>query len=210
MFTAAGHPGFPQDSDLIEHNKFYSNNFNPYAKNSDVEPTIPVPVGTALWIAGGNHNIFRKNRVWNNWRRGVMLFAVPDALVCGPPEHQAGCDPAKVSTSHRNRFYGNIMGRSPSGKRDPNGTDFWWDNWVDNRGNCWRDNIGKNGTRRSVTTSPPGGLPSNCAKSRGRARTSARASSSPAWRLPRAIPAPAVPGLRARPSRSSAPRLGWC
>ena len=154
VFTAAGHPGFPQDSDLIEHNKFYSNNFNPYAKNSDVEPTIPVPVGTALWIAGGNHNIFRKNRVWNNWRRGVMLFAVPDALVCGPPEHQAGCDPAKVSTSHRNRFYGNIMGRSPAGKRDPNGTDFWWDNWVDNRGNCWHDNIGKNGTKRSVTTSP--------------------------------------------------------
>ncbi len=38
VFTAAGHPGFPQDSDLIEHNKFYSNNFNVYAKGSDVEP----------------------------------------------------------------------------------------------------------------------------------------------------------------------------
>ncbi len=167
VFTAAGHPGFPQDSDLIEKNKFYSNNFNPYAKGSDVDPTIPVPVGTALWIAGGNHNIFRKNRVWNNWRRGVMLFAVPDALVCGPPEHQAGCDPAKTSTSHRNQFYGNIMGRSPAGKRDPNGTDFWWDGWPGNRGNCWHDNIGKNGTKKSVTTSPASGLPSNCAKSVG-------------------------------------------
>ena len=128
VFTAAGHPGFPQDSDLIEKNNFYSNNFNPYAKGSDVAPTVPVPVGTALWIAGGNHNIFRKNRVWNNWRRGTMLFSVPDAFVCGPPEHQAGCDPTKTSTSHNNQFYGNVMGRTPSGKRDPNGTDFWWDN----------------------------------------------------------------------------------
>ena len=30
VFTAPGHPGFPQDSDLIEHNNFYANNFNPY------------------------------------------------------------------------------------------------------------------------------------------------------------------------------------
>ncbi len=30
VFTAPGHPGFPQDSDLLEHNNFYSNNFNPY------------------------------------------------------------------------------------------------------------------------------------------------------------------------------------
>src|ERR671932_364198 len=36
VFTAAGHPGFPQDSDLIEHNDFNSNNFNPYKKGSDV------------------------------------------------------------------------------------------------------------------------------------------------------------------------------
>jgi hypothetical protein len=60
------------------------------------------------------------------------------------------------------------MGRTPSGKRDPNGTDFWWDNWPGNRGNCWHDNIGKNGTKKSVTTSPASGLPSNCATSVGK------------------------------------------
>ena len=30
VFTAPGHPGFPQDSDLLEHNNFYDNNFNAY------------------------------------------------------------------------------------------------------------------------------------------------------------------------------------
>src|SRR4051794_13875550 len=56
VFTAPGHPGFPQQGDLIDHNEFYANNFNPYLKNSDVKPYIPAPVGTALWIAGGNDN----------------------------------------------------------------------------------------------------------------------------------------------------------
>ena len=61
VFTAPGHPGFPQDSDLIENNNFYSNNFNPYLPDSDVMPTVPVPVGTGLWIAGGNDNVMRNN-----------------------------------------------------------------------------------------------------------------------------------------------------
>jgi len=155
VFTAAGHPGFPQDSDLIEDNNFYSNNFNPYLKGSDVTPVIPVPVGTGLWIAGGNHNIVRNNHFWDNWRRGTMLFAVPDALVCTPPDKLAGCDPAKLSTSHNNRFYGNVMGIAPDGSRHPNGTDFWWDSFTGNMGNCWYDN-------GAVTSVPPGALLPGC------------------------------------------------
>ena len=84
VFTAPGHPGFPQDSDLVENNNFYSNNFNPYVAGSDVEPSVPVPVGTGMWIAGGNDNVVRNNYFYDNWRRGVMLFAVPDQVICGP------------------------------------------------------------------------------------------------------------------------------
>jgi hypothetical protein len=164
VFTAAGHPGFPQDSDLIENNNFHSNNFNPYLKGSDVEPSIPVPVGTGLWIAGGNHNIIRNNHFWDNWRRGTMIFAVPDSTVCAPPEHQAGCDPGKVSTSFNNETYGNVMGRDPQGRRDPNGTDFWWDNFAGNTGNCWHDNTGKDGNQSSIT-STPSPLPTACGSS---------------------------------------------
>jgi hypothetical protein len=169
VFTAAGHPGFPDDSDLIERNNFYSNNFNPYVKGSDVDPSVPVPVGTGLWIAGGNNHTIRNNRFYDNWRRGTMLFSVPDQFVCGPAaggNEQAGCDPSKISTSHRNKFYGNFMGTGPDGKPDPNGTDFWWDNFADNRNNCWYDNKGKNGTPASIT-SAPANLPSNCATSVG-------------------------------------------
>jgi len=177
VFTAPGHPGFPQDSDLIENNNFYSNNFNPYVAGSDVVPSVPVPVGTGLWIAGGNDNVVRNNHFYDNWRRGTMLFAVPDQVVCGPagidPSQLAGCNPTAVppSTSYRNQFYGNVMGRAPDGTVKPNGTgdlatgrtDFWWDQYVGNTGNCWHDNTGKTGTAGGVTSTPPTPfLPSAC------------------------------------------------
>lgn len=168
VFTASGHPGYPQDSDLLEKNEFYSNNFNPYdTANSDVRPTVPMPVGTGMWIAGGNNNIVRNNWFYDNWRRGSMLFAVPNALVdgCGQPS-VPGCNPAGQDTSHRNRFYGNKMGVSPEGKRLPNGEDFWWDPWPGNRENCWYQNTGKDGTAASITSTPDN-LPSDCATSLG-------------------------------------------
>ena len=177
VFTAPGHPGFPQDSDLVEYNNFYSNNFNPYLPGSDVVPSVPVPVGTGLWIAGGNDNIVRNNRFYDNWRRGAMVFAVPDQVVCGPagvdPSQLAGCNPTAVppSTSYRNQFYGNVMGRTPEGVIQPNGTgdvttgrtDFWWDQYLGNTGNCWHDNKGKYGNKVSVTSTPPAPLlPAAC------------------------------------------------
>jgi parallel beta helix pectate lyase-like protein len=180
VFTAAGHPGYPQDSDLVERNDFYSNNFNPYLKGSDVKPTIPVPTGTGLWIAGGNNNTIRNNRFWNNWRRGAMLFTVPDSFVCGDNalaagNHQKGCkEDGTITTSYDNRFRNNVMGRDPRGRRDANGTDFWWDNFANQQyhqpptttGNCWFGNAGPNGNASSLTTSPSP-LPSNCDLSLG-------------------------------------------
>ena len=156
--TSAGHPGFPDDSQLVEHNNFYANNFNPYDPGSDVRPAFPFPVGTGMWIAGGNNHTIRNNRFWNNWRRGVMIFAVPDVLICGPDTGnvQAGCDPGKLSTSHRNRVHDNVMGIDPEGKPAPNGTDFWWDAFPGNQHNCWYRNSGA-----KPITSSPASLP-NC------------------------------------------------
>jgi hypothetical protein len=193
VFTAPGHPGFPQDSDLVENNNLHSNNFNTYLPPcpagqkpgpngpnqgcSDVTPTVPVPVGTGLWIAGGNANVIRNNRFWDNWRRGTMLFQVPDQFVCNDPDNQvAGCDPTATvpATSYRNQFYGNKMGVAPDGSVQRNGLDFWWDQGgvsVDpslNTANCWYDNTGPDGTAASVTgvpspsAPPPNNLPSDC------------------------------------------------
>jgi len=166
VFTAAGHPGFPQSGDLIEHNNFYSNNFNPYLPSSPIHPAQPEPVGTGLWIAGGNSNVIRYNHFYDNWRRGTMLFAVPNALVCGPTASGPpvdGCSMLdlgkKNSTSFDNQFYGNTMGVTPAGKKMPNGVDFWWDSFPTNTGNCWYDN-GK-------VSSSPSSLPSNCKNSIG-------------------------------------------
>jgi hypothetical protein len=185
VFTAAGHPGFPQDSDLIEHNEFYDNNFNPYVDQPDdteIVPTVPVPVGTGLWIAGGNNNTVRNNRFWDNWRRATMVFSVPDAFVCGDNpiaggNQQHGCDETEVNTSFRNQFHDNVMGIAPDGTKDPNGLDFWWDQFAGNRNNCWFDNVGQDGDRSSLTTdpplspvphtSPPQFLPEDCATSVG-------------------------------------------
>jgi hypothetical protein len=200
VFTAPGHPGFPQDSDLLENNKFYDNNFNAYlppcqgnqkpgpavagqspenpgGNCSDVTPAEPVPVGTGMWIAGGNANTVRNNRFWDNWRRGAMLFAVPDAFVCSDTNNQvAGCDPTTPgasATSYRNRFHDNKMGQAPNGSASPNGVDFWWDQGgiitsTNTSGNCWYGNTGSDGTPGSVTGIPspsgvaPDNLPSDC------------------------------------------------
>jgi hypothetical protein len=139
---------------LIEDNNFYSNNFNLYDAKSDVKPAFPFPVGTGMWIAGGNHHIVRNNYFYDNWRRGTMVFSVPDALVCGPAadgNEQHGCESGKFSTSHYNTHNDNIMGQRPDGKVDRNGVDFWWDNGAGSRGNCWYRNSGPLG----VTTDPP-------------------------------------------------------
>jgi hypothetical protein len=157
VVTGAGHPGFPGDSGLFEENNIHANNFNPYAEGSDIEPSFPFPVGTGMWIAGGNHHVMRGNYVYDNWRRGFMLFAVPDSLICGPDSgnQQAGCEPEKFNTSHYNQYYDNHMGISPTGAVLPNGTDFWWDQFGGNRGNCWFRNSGP----APITTDPATGLP---------------------------------------------------
>ena len=154
-FYAGGHPGYPQDSAVYEHNRLYSNNFNSYTPKSDVKPDVPIPVGTGILIAGGNNDKVRFNHIWNNWRRGAMLIAVPDAV-------SDKYDSAE-STSHRNRFYGNTVGLAPNGKKMPNGVDFWWDNHPSNKNNCWYANRGRDGTDKSVTYDPARPvMPSNC------------------------------------------------
>ena len=148
-FYAGGHPGYPQDGATFEKNQIYSNNFNSFLPGSDVEPRVPVPVGVGIFIAGGNGNEIRGNRIYDNWRRGTMLINVPDSL----------SDEKKTtvnSVSHRNRYHDNVMGIAPDGAKLPNGVDFWWDEAPNQQDNCWFNN-------GDVTTDPQGPLmPTNC------------------------------------------------
>ncbi|MET3963371.1 hypothetical protein ABIE44_003305 [Marmoricola sp. OAE513] len=160
VFTAAGHPGFPQAGNVIDGNNFYSNNFNPFKPGSDVVPFIPAPVGSGLWLAGGNENIVKNNRFYDNWRYGTMIFAVPDATVCGPILGDTetpipGCNPIGISTSYGNKTFNNKMGVAPNGDVRPNGTDFWWDAFPTNTGNCWWGNTAAPGKKVSTNTMLP-------------------------------------------------------
>ena len=146
-FFAGGHPGYPQDRAIFENNSIWDNNFNTFKRGSDVVPKVPVPVGTGILIAGGNGNIVRGNRIFDNWRRGVMIIAVPDVL---------SGETGAFSTSHRNKIHNNILGVDESGTRFRNGVDFYWDDHPNQSDNCWHDN-------GQVTSDPPPPiLPSSC------------------------------------------------
>jgi hypothetical protein len=173
-FFAGGHPGFPQSAAVFEKNNIYSNNFNDYAPGSDVKSAVGVPLGTGILIAGGNSDVVRDNRIYDNWRRGAMLLAVPDALSC-PPDSQTCTAQNPSSTSYDDTYYGNQLGTGPAGRVRPNGVDFWWDEFPSNTGDCWHDNIGPDGTNASWTGDPqrfatpgmsvPGFLPEDCSAS---------------------------------------------
>ena len=148
VFTAPGHPGFPQDSDLLENNNFYSNNFNAYLPPCAGQPearapagrtraaptstpTEPVPVGTGMWIAGGNANVDPQQPLLG--QLAPRRDALPGAgrLRLRRPEQPGGrlrSDGDRCpATSYRNQFYDNKMGQAPDGSAQPNGVDFWWD-----------------------------------------------------------------------------------
>jgi hypothetical protein len=153
------HPGLPQNSARFEDNLIYSNNEDYYenyrngtcddlvaaTKAGKVCPSVPVPIGTGIMLAGGNNNLFQKNYIFNNWRFGAMQFWVPAAF----REEE---DPEKQDdTSHENRYLENWMGVRPSGAADLNGTDFWWDE--QGGGNCWDGNVPATGEQ--ITSDPP-------------------------------------------------------
>jgi hypothetical protein len=178
--SAAGHPGFPADSSEIDHNYIYSNNLDLYREDAPVDILVGVPIGTGIIYAGMNDANVHDNWIFDNWRDGASLFAVPDALTNGggaegdifPGVSCPGAPANGISTSCGNQFHHNSMGRAPNGfrfpdavdmfgnvhahddarPRKPNGNDFWWGElFSTNTGNCWFANTGTDGTAASVT-----------------------------------------------------------
>ena len=190
--SAAGHPGFPADSVEIDHNNIYSNNLDLYEENAPVEAVVGIlPSGVGIFWAGHNNGSVHHNNIFDNWRWGTFLAAVPDGLVNPEGNVNPGisCQNPELTTSCGNEYFKNNMGVAPpgftpsvavnkfgnktGGERGslPNGTDFWWDEQSTNTGNCWYDNTGSDGKAASVTGSGAGDgkdtLPANCAASVG-------------------------------------------
>ncbi|MFI6707536.1 right-handed parallel beta-helix repeat-containing protein [Nonomuraea sp. NPDC050478] len=143
------HPGLPQNHALFENNKIYDNNRDYYRFTRDgtcsrppaergyeqgvVCPQVGVPPGTGVIVAGGNHNVFRNNHLWNNRGAAFQLFGVP-AFIRGEGDLAKQAD-----TSNHNRFEANVLGVAPTGERRPNGRDVWWDG--QGTGNCWQPGV---------------------------------------------------------------------
>ena len=158
------HPNFPERSSLIEGNLIRDNNLEIYDANSEVPPGGPAysffryPVGTGMWIIGGDDNVIRNNWIYNNKRMGMILARNP--LEQPTPEEPG------ISAVNGNQIYGNIVGRTPSGALAPNayafppggdyaegGSDFWWDETGNN--NCWGPQDPSSGP---VSYDPPNAL----------------------------------------------------
>jgi hypothetical protein len=135
------HPNFPERKSLIENNLLRSNNFEIYDPTSDMPPSGPAydffryPVGTGMWIVGGDDNVIRNNYIYDNKRFGMILASNPLEAPL----------PANVN---RNSMYGNFVGIDPMGAPMPNlyafppggdfaegGSDFFWDGQGND--NCW-------------------------------------------------------------------------
>ena len=176
--SAAGHPGFPADSSKIDHNFIYANNLDLYVDDPPVHPLVGVPIGTGILYAGMNDANVHDNWIFDNWRNGAMLIAVPDAFANGggaegdifpgvscPGAPANGFRPRAAtgstttawagrprgSTSHAVSMFGNVT-TPRAARRKPNGNDFWWGEFfASNTGNCWFQNMGSDGTAASVT-----------------------------------------------------------
>jgi hypothetical protein len=129
--SAAGHPGFPADSSHIHDNLIYANNFDIFAEDSPIEPLVGVPIGTGILYAGMNDARVHDNWIFDNWRNGTFLLAVPDALTNGggaegdiyPGVSCPGAPGNGISTSCNNQYYDNHMGQAPEGFEFPKALD---------------------------------------------------------------------------------------
>ena len=80
-----------------------------------------MPIGTGILYAGMNDARVHDNWIFDNWRDGAMLFAVPDAFTNGggaegdifPGVSCPGAPQNGISTSCGNRFFDNRIGRAP-------------------------------------------------------------------------------------------------
>jgi len=135
------HPNFPQRKSLIENNLLHDNNFEIYDATSDMPPGGPAydffryPVGTGMWLIGGDDNVIRRNYIYNNKRFGTVMSGNP-------------LEAPLPATINRNQTLDNFVGIDPMGNPAPNhtafppggdfaegGTDFFWDG--SGNDNCW-------------------------------------------------------------------------
>ena len=207
VFTAPGHPGFPQHGNVIENNNFYSNNFNPFRPDSR-RRAVHRGAGRHRAVAG------RRQRQHRAQQPLLRQLAPRHDAVRGPRRHRlrpaagrhddagARLQPARASrrrtaTGSPRQRHGRRTRRARS---KPNGVDFWWDAFPGNTGNCWWGNKAAPGkTVIVVAVAAARTAPTARCRRPASARRSrpTRPSWSPAWP---ASPSPAIPTATRTPA----------
>ena len=138
------HPNYPQNDLILQNNRFYNNNFNPYLESSDVQATVfegyyLIPVGVGAFLVSGHNNLVEHNWIWGHDRAGVWQ-ASGQGIVIGPTEEPR----AAPFASSGNRFIANRF-HPPEGVKGgrANGRDISYDGLGLN--NCFQDNVGFDG-----------------------------------------------------------------
>ena len=102
------------------------------ARETIVCPQFQVPVGSGFILYGVNDNLDLE-------QQHLRQLALGRAPVLGAGGIRGENDPAKqFDTSNGNKFIRNQLGYD-DGRRQPNGTDFFWDE--NGIGNCWAGNF---------------------------------------------------------------------
>jgi hypothetical protein len=113
--TENDHPDPPQRWSLIENNLIHDNNLDIYSASTPTPAGGPAynflryPVGTGMWIPGGEDDIIRNNWVYDNQRWGIMIFGNPT-------------EAPVLAETNRDQVTGNIIGVDPDLNPAPNGT----------------------------------------------------------------------------------------
>jgi hypothetical protein len=129
------HPGLPQNHALIEHNRIHANNQDYYAgvrsglcaqgaatwPAGTVCPTVGVPIGTGIMVAGGHHDLFRDNWIYDNHRAAAKLVWAPGFAISDFRWER------QWDINNDVQFRHNILGVAPDGAALPNGMALDWD-----------------------------------------------------------------------------------
>ncbi len=167
------HPNFPQRYATIENNRIHDNNFDIYASTSDLPPGGPAydffryPVGTGIWIIGGDNNTIQGNYLYNNQKFGVLiagnpLEVDPNGILPSPGVNRNTVKDNHVGVDPQGALLPNATGLPPGGNYAPGGSDFLWDETGND--NCWGSQAPDSG---AIITDPPNvdhpaGMPGPC------------------------------------------------
>ena len=129
------HPGLPQNHALIEHNRIHANNQDYYGgvrsglcaqgaatwPAGTVCPTVGVPIGTGIMVAGGHHDLFRDNWIYDNHRAAAKLVWAPGFAINDFRWER------QWDINNDVQFRHNTLGAAPDGTSLPNGMALDWD-----------------------------------------------------------------------------------